>query len=130
MSASDQIRIQGLRVPCYVGVGDEERSQLQVLQLHVTMWPRGDFSQLGDDIGSTVDYARVAQEVQVCAAARPRRLIETLAHDVVRQLLALHDLQRVRVQVDKFILPATDCVSVVCERSADAARAINPSEVD
>ncbi len=116
MRGNDQILIQGLRVPCHVGVGEQELSQLQVLRLQLVLWPRVDFSHSADDIHKTVDYAQVAQSVLDCAAEKPRFLIETLALDVVQRLLASYPLRRVRVQVDKFILPATDCVSVVCER--------------
>ena len=118
MKASDRILIQGLRVPCHVGVGEQELSQLQVLRLQLVLWPMADFTNLADDIDKTVDYADVAQAVLDCAAEKPRRLIETLALDVVVRLLADYPLRRVRVQVDKFILPTTDCVSVVCERES------------
>lgn len=111
------IHIQGLRLSCHVGVPDEERAVAQELLLHVEMESLDDWQDLQDDIKRTVDYAQVVAELERVAQAKPRRLIETLAVDLVDFLLATHPLRRVRVRIEKFILPQTQAVAVVLEKS-------------
>lgn len=114
---SQQIMIQGLRLRCHVGVPDEEISVAQELCMDVLLVPLADWNDLNDDISQTIDYAAVVAELESLAQERPRRLIETLAVDAVDFLMARYALERVKVTIDKFILPQTRCVSVVVEKS-------------
>jgi 7,8-dihydroneopterin aldolase/epimerase/oxygenase len=117
MSIIQQINIQGLRLHCHVGVPDEEIAVAQELLMDVTLEPLADWSHLNDDIAMTIDYAAVVTELEYLARDRPRRLIETLAVDAVEFLMARYPLQRVRVSIEKFILPQTRCVAVILEKS-------------
>ena len=119
---SDLIEIRKLRVTTCVGVPDEELASPQTLEISIVMTPQVAFEELGDDIERTVDYHAVALEIQAIAAARPRRLIETLAVNIANDLLRDHPLRRVEVLVEKFILPDTECVAVrvVRDRSGKA----------
>jgi dihydroneopterin aldolase len=72
---------------------------------------------LADEISRTVDYHAVSQEIEALAAARPRRLIETLAVDIAGHLLGNHPLAHVAISIEKHILPNTECVAVHLERS-------------
>jgi dihydroneopterin aldolase len=108
----DSIEIRKLRVTANVGVPDEELASPQMLEISVVMVPFSGFEELDDEISRTVDYHAVALEIQAIAASRPRRLIETLAADIARNLLKNHPLRRVEVLVDKFILPDTESVAV------------------
>jgi FolB domain-containing protein len=114
------IQIQGLRLSCHVGVPNEELAVAQELLLHVEMEPLDDWQDLQDDIQRTIDYAQVVAELEQVAQAKPRRLIETLAVDLVDFLLATHPLRRVRVRIEKFILPQTQAVAVVLEKLREA----------
>lgn len=114
---SQCIHIHGLRVRCHVGVPDEELAVAQELLIHLEMSPRHHWDDLDDDISRTVDYALVATQIEDLARAKPRRLIETLASDTVNFLLENHPLQRVKVTIEKFILPRTRSVSVVLEKN-------------
>lgn len=112
-----QILIQGLRLRCHVGVPDEEIAVAQELSMDVELVPLMDWSQLNDEISGTIDYAAVVTELEQLAQERPRRLIETLAVDAVDFLMARYALQRVKVTIEKYILPQTRAVAVVVEKS-------------
>lgn len=113
----DIIEIRRLQIPCHIGVPDDERATPQTLLVTVRMTPASDFDGLADDISRTIDYYQVSLEIAALAAARPRRLIETLATDIAAELLANHPLRHVAISIEKHILPNTECVAVHCERS-------------
>lgn len=106
------IEIRRLRLECVIGVPEEERAEPQTLYLSVGMVPSRPFGEMEDAIDRTVDYDEVAQRVRSLAAERPRHLIETLADDVARVILAEFPAREVSVEVEKHILPDTDAVVV------------------
>jgi 7,8-dihydroneopterin aldolase/epimerase/oxygenase len=116
MKSNDVIEIRRLRISTHIGVPDEERAVPQQVLVTVKMTPRKDFDSLADEISQTVDYYAVSLEIESLAAARPRRLIETLATDIADHLLGNHPLSRVAVSIEKHILPNTECVAVHIER--------------
>jgi dihydroneopterin aldolase len=116
MNSPDTIEIRRLRVVSQIGVADAEQAHAQTLLVTVRMMPCQGFAGLADDIARTLDYAVVAQTITDLAAARPRRLIETLAIDIADWLLARFPLARVAVTVEKHILPDTEFVAVHLER--------------
>lgn len=116
MPASDVIEIRRFRVATHIGVPDEERASEQILLVTLRMTPAQNFDGLADEISNTVNYYEVALEIQALAAARPRRLIETLATDIAGHLLANHPLRHVAISIEKHILPDTECVAVHIER--------------
>ncbi|MEI7953887.1 MAG: dihydroneopterin aldolase [Verrucomicrobiota bacterium] len=118
MNPPDVIEIRRLRVLCHIGVPELERASAQTLFVTLRLVPKHGFDGLADDLSRTLDYALVAEQVTSLAAARPRRLIETLALDIAGYLLAHHPLARVAVSVEKSILPNTDFVAVHLERNA------------
>lgn len=112
----DTIHIRGLETPCHIGAGDEERAHSQILRLDLDLVvPRG-LQGLEDDLALTLDYHAVALAVQAVAAARPRRLVETLAEDILDHLRDVFGVVRARVTVRKFILPFTEWVGVTLVR--------------
>lgn len=115
--SSSLILIDSLAVTCHIGVPEEERSQPQTLWLDVEVELLTPFSQMRDDIQETLDYAALASELEDLAGVRPRQLIETLAADCVRHLLAYPTIRRARVCVRKKILPSTRFVAAVCEET-------------
>jgi 7,8-dihydroneopterin aldolase/epimerase/oxygenase len=117
MSTPDSIEIRRLKITTLIGVPDEERAVSQTLLVTVTMIPSQGFDGLADEISRTIDYYQVSLEIESLAAARPRRLIETLATDIAGHLLGSHPLQRVAITIEKHILPNTECVAVHIERS-------------
>ena len=113
---SDQIHIEALEVHAHIGVPEAERAAPQRLTVTLTLEPNAGFRSLGDRIEATVDYAAVCETVKALAAARPRRLVETLAEEIAAELLAHFPLRHVAVEVRKFILPETDHVAIRIER--------------
>jgi 7,8-dihydroneopterin aldolase/epimerase/oxygenase len=110
---SESIVISGLAVQAYIGVPEEERAVAQTLWIDVEMHTAIRFSEMGDQVENTIDYAEVAGAVEVLAAARPRKLIETLAADVRLMIEQRFSATFVKVTVRKKILPNTDYVAVV-----------------
>ena len=113
----DAITIKGLRAITHVGVPDAERSSPQEVAISVKMVPSRHLAGLEDRIEATVDYYEVSKSLLKLAAERPRKLIETLAEDVARMLLADFALAEVGVEIRKFILPETEYVSVQIKRT-------------
>ena len=58
--------------------------------------------------------------MRALAAARPRRLIETLALDIAGEILARFAVASVDVELRKYILPDTDYVAVRLSRHRPA----------
>lgn len=110
----NEILIRGLRAWAFIGVPHDERASAQELVIDITLEPHTPFADLGDDLAKTVDYAAVAASVTSIVEDRPRRLIETLASEIVSSLLAEFPARSATVEIRKFILPNTDHVAVRC----------------
>jgi dihydroneopterin aldolase len=115
--SSGHIHLQGVSLPAYIGVPASERSELQVLKVHLTLWPQLSFSEMADEVSRTIDYAEVVLEVRRQALAKPRALIETLADDLAEHLLQMFQPQRVRITILKHILPGVEHVAVETEKT-------------
>ncbi len=114
--AVDEILIQGLEIWCQVGVPDDEIAVPQKLLVDVTIVAPTPFDELGDEIAATIDYAAVCQRLAALAEENPRRLIETLASDMVHVLITEFGARSATVQVRKFILEQTEYVGARCHR--------------
>ena len=114
----DSIHIEALELFAHVGVPDEERATAQCLKLNLTLEPRHDFRQLDDRIENTVDYFTVARTVQALAAAGSWKLIETLASEIAREVLARFAVRAVEVELRKYVLPDTAFVAVRLRRES------------
>ena len=115
-TTSDEIHVANLALNIHVGVTDEEQARAQRLTVSLTLRPVRGFSNLEDRIENTVNYAAVCAAVRALAAARPRRLIETLALDIAGEILARFAVASVEVELRKYILPDTDYVAVRLSR--------------
>lgn len=111
-SNNDVVKICGLELPTYIGVPNEERKDQQVLKVNIDMQPEVTFSALKDEIEGGVDYFQVSNRLKEVALEKPRKLIETLAEDLARVVLDEFSVAKVRVEIEKFILPDTDHVGV------------------
>ncbi|MFD2256605.1 dihydroneopterin aldolase [Luteolibacter algae] len=115
---ADEIEIRRLQVLTHIGVPDEERATPQMLWLSIWMRPAKSFSEAADDVANTIDYYEVSLRLVELAAAKPRKLIETLATDSADFLLKTYPLKSVDVKVEKRILENADFVSVKITRQA------------
>ena len=122
MNPPDQIHISALQLRCHIGVPDEERATPQLLHADIVLHCRCQFEDMQDDITQTIDYAAVAARMAEIAAEKPRRLIETLAADLARALLAEYPTTCVEITLKKRILPETEFVAVHLIRHAKNPR--------
>ena len=113
---ADLICIDALELMAHIGVPEEERAEAQRLTVSLVLEPSFDFRGLNDRLENTVDYFQVARAVQALAAARPRRLIETLAEEIAMRVLRDFAVRAVEVELRKFILPDTAFVAVRVRR--------------
>jgi dihydroneopterin aldolase len=109
---SDRITLSELEVFYRVGVPDAERERPQRLTLTLVMECDVGAAAAGDDLRRTVDYAAVAERLRGLGKGREWKLIETVAVDVATLVLEAFAVDRVEVEVRKFILPDTQYVSV------------------
>lgn len=119
-AVQDEIHILGLELPVRLGVPEEERAAWQVVSADIRLTLLRPFDGMADDLGSTVDYERAAKEAAAIAAARPRKLLEVLAADLVRHFLEDEAVSAVEVVLRKRILPHTDAVAVRMRRARTA----------
>jgi FolB domain-containing protein len=113
---NDQIHIEELEVFAHVGVPEEERGAAQRLTFYLTLWPARSMDEVNDDIDRAVNYATVCAEVEKFVEARRDRLIETLANALALHLLKMFEIQRITVELRKYILPQVKFVSVSVTR--------------
>jgi len=114
---NDEIRIEELKLMARVGVPEGERMQPQRLTVSLTLQARKSFGELGDDLGQTVDYAAICEELKRFLSDRQDKLIETLAHEMAEHLLATFEIARVELELRKFVLPETRYVAARVARS-------------
>ena len=111
--------LKGLHVDCIIGIYEHERVKEQALLVDVEL----DYDFAGpaasDAIADAVDYDRVASGVTRLARQRAFQLIETLAEEAARLLLAeFPQVQRVRLEVRKpAAVPSASCSFVRVERA-------------
>jgi dihydroneopterin aldolase len=114
--AGDRIHIQELELSVRIGVPDDERAKPQRLTVSITIWPSNGFDGLKDDLTKTVNYSAVAREVHQLVSSRTDRLIETLADAIASHLLQEFPVQRVHIELRKFVLPDAKFVAAICDR--------------
>jgi 7,8-dihydroneopterin aldolase/epimerase/oxygenase len=118
MAEAEWFQIVDLRVPTQIGVPGVERSRPQTIAFNVHFQIFPSFRDLRDEIGRTVDYGLVAEEIRITAEQNRAQLIETLAEEVADRLITRFPLARVEVELKKFVLPNTEYVSVKTVRIA------------
>jgi len=112
----DTIQIRGIEIFTHIGVPDEERAAAQRLTFNLTLWPIRPFGALNDEINRAVNYAEVCAEVKRFVETRRDRLVETLADALALSLLKKFEIDRITVELRKYILPETEFVSVTVTR--------------
>jgi dihydroneopterin aldolase len=116
---SDLIRIVDLEVFCHLGVPDAERREAQRLLISLDMSVATiAHAAKTDDVGRTINYHDVAQRIKALATRRPRKLLETLAEELASEVLKSYPVQKVALEIKKFILPDTQYVALRIERTS------------
>jgi len=114
----DQIHIEQLEVSTRVGVPEKERATPQRLIVTISFWPYRQTRDLGDKIDQTVNYSAVAEETKNFVRDQSVKLIETLADRLATHLLKTFPIQKVVVELRKFVLEDAKYVSATVTRSA------------
>ena len=121
---TDRITLTGLRATAHHGVFDAERRDGQEFVIDVTVALDLSPAASGDDLGATVHYGVLAEEVVAAVERDPVDLIETVAERVAAVALAHRAADSVLVTVHKpnapITVPLAD-VSVTIERTRAAA---------
>ena len=95
------ITLSDLTAYVHIGVDAHEvgRRQLVVIEVEVDFDARAVIAD--DDLGKTINYASLAQEIIQCAEGRRFNLLETLVADIVQVCSGYSQVVRARVGVSK-----------------------------
>ena len=113
----DEIHIEQLEVFTRVGVPEEERAKPQKLTVSISFWPYQQTSDLADHIEGTVNYSTVAEETKNFLRDQAVSLIETLAERLASHLLKSFPIQKLTIELRKFVLPDAKYVSITVTRT-------------
>lgn len=98
---SDWIRLSGMRFYARHGVQEDERELGQTYRVDVALAYDLSRAARSDALADTIDYGAVFASVRQVVEGEPRKLIERVAEDVARRLLADTPATTVRVRVRK-----------------------------
>jgi dihydroneopterin aldolase len=113
----DEIHIEQLDVFTRVGVPEEERANPQRLTVSISFWPYQQTIDLADHIERTVNYSTVAEETKNFLRDQAVSLIETLAERLANHLLKSFPIQKLTIELRKFVLPDAKYVSITVTRT-------------
>jgi len=111
----DTISIQDLQVSTKIGVPDDERAHEQIVKVSIWMQIDTQTAALSDDISHTIDYAKVAKEIQILGKTE-RKTMERFAEDIACMILKAFKPISVKVLTKKYILSQADHVAITITR--------------
>jgi dihydroneopterin aldolase len=113
---TQSIFIKGLRIDAQIGVHAHEKNRFQPLKLDADILISDSrFRPSRDRLDEVFDYQTIrAAMIDVVREDGHIHLLETLADRVIERLLAMGDVQAVRVRISKFTA-FDDCDSVGVE---------------
>jgi len=113
----DIIFIDELRVSTLIGIYPREKAMPQTVEMSLQIGTVTTGAGATDDIGDTIDYAKVVERLRSELAAQHFNLLEKLAEYVARLLLEDFGATWVRVSIAKLgMMPGVRRVGVVIER--------------
>jgi dihydroneopterin aldolase len=117
----DRIFLTALSAEAIIGIYDWEREVRQRVEVDLEMWMDLRAAAASDSIDDTLNYKAVAKRVLAFVQESRFRLVEALAGEIARILLAEFPIERVRVTVHKpgAVRHSRD-VGVIIERGRDA----------
>lgn len=104
----DRISLHGIDVYAHHGVHPAERELGQRFVIDVDLWTDATAAALSDDLGQALDYTAAHRLVRETAARTSFQLLEALAGELCRALLAGLPVTRVSVCVHKPHPPIPD----------------------
>jgi dihydroneopterin aldolase len=115
MDPGEWIEINDLAVQARIGVPENERKSPQTLLISLRFQIGTAFVALNDELEKTIDYGAVAAEVEKVVETSRVHLIERLVSEIGATLMARFPMQRLEIELRKFILPNARYVSVKSE---------------
>ena len=103
----DRVTLTGLRASAFHGVFEHERRTGQVFIIDVTVQVDLRAAAANDDLGQTIHYGELAEEVVAAVESDPVDLIETVAERIAGVVLAHAAATLVEVTVHKPSAPIT-----------------------
>jgi dihydroneopterin aldolase len=110
--SSEWIEISDLEVSGRIGVPEIERESPQRMLVSLRFQIETTFAVLNDQLEKTIDYGEVAAEVEKIVQTTEAHLIERLVSEIGEALMARFPMERLEVELRKFILPKARYVSV------------------
>ncbi|MCU1424800.1 MAG: folB [Microbacteriaceae bacterium] len=107
MNPLDQITLTGLRASAFHGVLEAERRTGQVFIVDVVVRLDLAAAAASDELGLTIHYGELAEEIVAAVESDPVDLIETVAERVAAVVLGHRAAQLVTVTVHKPSAPIT-----------------------
>lgn len=117
-SCRQEILIHELSLSTHIGVSEKERSSKQTLVCSLKCFKEHlvDKAAPSDELSSTINYDSLAACMRRVADAKPRKLVETLVHDIAQALLVEFPLDFVKLEIRKNALPDAKHVAILFEK--------------
>lgn len=113
----DIIFIEELRIETLIGIYPREKALPQPVEMSLRIGASTATAGASDDIGDTIDYAKVVQRIRADLATHHFNLLEKLAEHVATLILEDFRAGWVQVSVAKLgMMPGVKRVGVVIER--------------
>ncbi|MCH2184587.1 dihydroneopterin aldolase [Myxococcota bacterium] len=100
--AQDVILIQGIRIPCALGVTVAERKMRRPVLIDLELGLSLERAALTDRISDTVDYGEVYLVVEEVANQRDYRLVESLCEEITEALFDAFPIDAMTITARKF----------------------------
>ena len=103
--ARDCVRLNDVALFAHLGVSHAEREVGQ--RIHLDLELRADLERASrtDALADTVSYESVYRTIQEVVEVSRRKLLETLAADIVDRLFAAYPVERIRIRIRKPNVP-------------------------
>jgi len=97
----DKVIINGLVIPCLIGVRDHEQIEKQNVIITITLSVDTQKAGQTDELDDTVSYSDIAREVTKMAENSHFKLLEKLAQAVADVCLKNKQIKKVKILVEK-----------------------------
>ncbi len=124
----DRVVLSDLRLRGQHGVGDDERARPQEFAVTIECPIDARRAAASDDVADALDYRRLRAIAAEVVGGSPRHLIETLAEEIARRVLADVAPAWVRVRVTKVAPPGFEGSAAVEVRRTRPSAHDGPAE--
>lgn len=113
----DRLSIVAMRCQCHIGVTAAERSARQRIEIDLDLWTDLEEAGRTADLGRTIDYQKVADDVRDLVEGHEYHLVEAMATAVLDRVFdRFAPVTRAGVRVRKYVLPDVAHIEIAMER--------------